>query len=106
MTLFVIRGYIPGMPAKSGVGIGVPDRNRDRHTPRACFLLSYARAHLNYGGLCGGTERCAGWFPGYANPAQFTTRRLASSVVSYLETTLGRHYDNSNFCRNSFPDYP
>ncbi|MCZ6951336.1 hypothetical protein EB564_0005170 [Escherichia coli] len=59
------------------------DRDRDRYTPRACFLLSYARAHLNYGGLCGGGEIRAGRFPGYANPAQFTTRRLASSVVSY-----------------------
>ncbi|EFI6138102.1 hypothetical protein GXU08_005009 [Escherichia coli] len=46
-------------------------------------MLSYARAHLNYGGLCGGGEIRAGRFPGYANPAQFTTRRLASSVVSY-----------------------
>ncbi|HFV5170500.1 TPA: hypothetical protein ACH9QN_005382, partial [Escherichia coli] len=62
------------------------------------FLLSNARAHLNYGGLCGGGEIRAGRFPGYANPAQFTTRRLASSVVSYLETTRGRHYDNSNLC--------
>ncbi|MCQ5999588.1 hypothetical protein MZC77_26680, partial [Escherichia coli] len=37
------------------------------------FLLSYACAHLNYGGLCGGGEIRAGWLPGYANPAQFTT---------------------------------
>lgn len=40
------------------------------------------KAHLFYGGLCGGTERCAGSFvAGYANPAQFTTNRLASVVV-------------------------
>ncbi|EFO1762400.1 hypothetical protein DVI67_22680 [Escherichia coli] len=44
MTQSVIRGYIPHAPAKSGVGIGVLDRDRDRYTPRACFLLSYARA--------------------------------------------------------------
>ncbi|QKB37963.1 hypothetical protein E3155_11315 [Escherichia coli O55:H7] len=74
MTQSVIRGYIPHASAKSGVGIGVLDRDRDRYTPRACFLLSYARAHLNYGGLCGGGEIRAGRFPGYANPAQFTTR--------------------------------
>ncbi|EEW8596314.1 hypothetical protein D5R50_23365 [Escherichia coli] len=83
LTKIGIRDYIHRTPAKSGVGIGVLDRDRDRYTPRACFLLSYARAHLNYGGLCGGGEIRAGRFPGYANPAQFTTRRLASSVVSY-----------------------
>ncbi|WP_139358367.1 hypothetical protein, partial [Escherichia coli] len=54
LTKITFRGYIPQTPAKSGVGIGVLDRDRDRYTPRACFLLSYARAHLNYGGLCGG----------------------------------------------------
>ncbi|EAX4763602.1 hypothetical protein FVG15_01585 [Salmonella bongori] len=74
MTLFVIRGYIPGTPAKSGVGIGVPDRNRDRHTPRACFLLSFVYVHLNYGGAYGGTERCAGRFPGSSNPVRLTTQ--------------------------------
>ncbi|EBJ1816273.1 hypothetical protein CC479_17410 [Salmonella enterica subsp. enterica serovar Newport] len=74
MTLFVIRDYIPATPAKSGVGIGTPDRDRDRHTPRACFLLSYARAHLNYGGAHGGAEKLAGRFPGSSNPVRLTTQ--------------------------------
>ncbi|EAC0269150.1 hypothetical protein EZW40_24780, partial [Salmonella enterica subsp. enterica serovar Typhimurium] len=60
LTLFVIRGYIPGTPAKSDVGIGVPEFHRDRDTPRACFLLSFVYAHLNYGGAYGGAERLAG----------------------------------------------
>lgn len=47
------------------------------------------KAHLFYGGLCGGTERCAGSFvAGYANPAQFTTNRLASVVVINLTTKV------------------
>ncbi|HGV2907143.1 TPA: hypothetical protein ACNCH7_005405, partial [Escherichia coli] len=52
-------------------------------TRRERVFYCRMRAHLNYGGLCGGGEIRAGRFPGYANPAQFTTRRLASSVVSY-----------------------
>lgn len=47
------------------------------------------KAHLFYGGLCWGTERCAGSFvAGYANPAQFTTNRLASVVVINLTTKV------------------
>ncbi|EEG0278396.1 hypothetical protein GYD97_004623 [Salmonella enterica] len=61
MTQTVIRGYIPSTPANSGVGIETPDNYRDRHTPRACFLLSYAHAHLNYGGAYRAAERLAGW---------------------------------------------
>ncbi|EBG0004168.1 hypothetical protein S646_003443 [Salmonella enterica subsp. enterica] len=60
MTQQDIRGYIPSTPAKSGVGIGVPEFHRDRDTPRACFLLSFVYAHLNYGGAYGGAERLAG----------------------------------------------
>ncbi|EFX1620724.1 hypothetical protein EY332_21485 [Shigella sonnei] len=74
MTRHIVRGYIPHAPAKSGVGIGTSDRDRDRHTPRACFLLSYARAHLNYGGAHGGAEKLAGRFPGSSNPVRLTTR--------------------------------
>ncbi|EGZ4409836.1 hypothetical protein ACS34_004978 [Salmonella enterica subsp. enterica serovar Poona] len=61
LTTTDIRGYILHAPAKSGVGIGVPEFHRDRDTPRACFLLSFVYAHLNYGGLCGGAERLAGF---------------------------------------------
>ncbi|EDX0371741.1 ash family protein [Salmonella enterica] len=46
MTTTDIRGYIPSTPAKSGVGIGVPEYYRDNDTPRACFLLSLAPSHL------------------------------------------------------------
>ncbi|ATG64358.1 hypothetical protein AW070_17650 [Escherichia coli] len=74
MTVFVLRGHIPRATAKSVVGIGTPVRDRDRHTPRACFLLSYARAHLNYGGAHGGAEKLAGRFPGSSNPVRLTTR--------------------------------
>ncbi len=74
LTTTHIRDYILRTPAKSGVGIGTPDRDRDKHTPRACFLLSYARAHLNYGGAHGGAEKLAGRFPGSSNPVRLTTR--------------------------------
>ncbi|EDQ8694333.1 hypothetical protein GO349_001309 [Salmonella enterica] len=60
MTKIRIRGYIASTPAKSGVGICTPEFHRDRHTPRACFLLSFVYAHLNYGGAYGGAERLAG----------------------------------------------
>ncbi|EFR3507109.1 ash family protein [Salmonella enterica] len=46
MTQTDIRGYILSAPAKSGVGIGVPEFHRDRDTPRACFLLSFSQSHL------------------------------------------------------------
>ncbi|EDS4254184.1 TPA_asm: hypothetical protein G4P39_003592 [Salmonella enterica subsp. enterica serovar Muenchen] len=42
LTTTDIRGYILHAPAKSGVGISLPDSNRDNDTPRACFLLSFA----------------------------------------------------------------
>ncbi|EBW0789477.1 hypothetical protein A0092_26755, partial [Salmonella enterica subsp. enterica serovar Muenster] len=45
------------------------------------FFMRKTQLHPNYGGLCGGTERCAGRLTGYANPAQFTTRQLALTVV-------------------------
>ncbi|EBP0014065.1 hypothetical protein HX37_25860 [Salmonella enterica] len=61
MTQTAIRGYISRTPAKSGVGIETPDNYRDRHTPRACFLLSFVYAHLNYGGAYGAAARLAGW---------------------------------------------
>lgn len=61
LTTSRIRDYIHRTPAKSGVGIETLDNYRDRHTPRACFLLSYAHAHLNYGGAYGAAERLAGW---------------------------------------------
>lgn len=55
--------------------------------PHKRFFM--CKAHLFYGGLCGGTERCAGSFvAGYANPAQFTTNRLASVVVINLTTKV------------------
>ncbi|EDS6070854.1 hypothetical protein ZZ46_001651 [Salmonella enterica subsp. enterica serovar Pomona] len=42
MTQTVIRGYIPSMPAKSGVGIGVPDVKRRHQTRQRLF---YCRLH-------------------------------------------------------------
>lgn len=45
--------------AKSDVGIGTPDRNRDNDTPRACFLLSFAQSHLRIMVGCVGQPK--GW---------------------------------------------
>ncbi|OTB52952.1 hypothetical protein AW111_20570 [Escherichia coli] len=73
LTTTHIRDYIL-RTVELTVGIRTPDRNRDRDTPRACFLLSYARAHLNYGGAYRGAEKLAGWFPGSSNPVRLTTR--------------------------------
>lgn len=73
LTKIGIRDYIL-RTVELTVGIGTPDRDRDKHTPRACVLLSYARAHLNYGGAHGGAEKLAGRFPGSSNPVRLTTR--------------------------------
>ncbi|HAF1587920.1 TPA: hypothetical protein G8M18_005789, partial [Salmonella enterica] len=53
------RGYISSV-AYMQPGICTPEFHRDRGTPRACFLLSFVYAHLNYGGAYGGAERLAG----------------------------------------------
>ncbi|EMC1192362.1 ash family protein [Salmonella enterica] len=77
MTQTHIRGYIPETPAKSGVGIGTPGRDRDNDTPRACFLLSFAQSHLRI--MVGRVGQPKGWpvgFSGSSNPARLTTLRL------------------------------
>ncbi|EGM61166.1 hypothetical protein SFJ1713_2640 [Shigella flexneri SFJ17B] len=61
MTTTHIRGYIPHAPAKSGVGIGTPDIETV-HTALAVFYALSTVTFAIYGGLCGGTERCAGCF--------------------------------------------
>ncbi|EEZ5885466.1 hypothetical protein H9N62_002099 [Escherichia coli] len=38
MTVFVLRGYIPHAPAKSGVGIGVPDIETVHNRAGAFFM--------------------------------------------------------------------
>ena len=56
--------------------------------PHKRFFLCVKRTYSN-GGLCGGTERVRRVFvAGYANPAQFTTNRLASVVVINLTTKV------------------
>ncbi len=61
---------------------GLASRILQRRIRRASGFFMRDAQHTFYGGLCGGTERCAGSFvAGYANPAQFTTIRLASDVV-------------------------
>ncbi|MFP1527856.1 hypothetical protein ACLB1R_12700 [Escherichia coli] len=64
-------------------------------TDAPASFLSFAQSHLN-GGLCGGAAiRAGSFFPGYANPAQFTTKRLASQVVM-IHKEKGSSYGHQN----------
>ncbi|EEK5903103.1 hypothetical protein GNZ98_13065 [Salmonella enterica subsp. enterica] len=80
MTLFVIRGYIPGTSAKSGVGIGVPDRHRDLHTPRACFFCR-THEHIQIMVAQAGEPKGSPVMSRYANPVWATALKLAFLVV-------------------------
>ncbi|EAR4360230.1 hypothetical protein ELU49_11285 [Salmonella enterica] len=61
MTLFVIRGYIPATPAKSGVGIGLPGYY-STHTALSGFFYALSTATFAiYGGLCEGFLGSAGF---------------------------------------------
>ncbi|MEX3086081.1 hypothetical protein AB4P17_09775 [Escherichia coli] len=55
-----------------------------------------ARAHPNYGGLCGGAERLAGRWTGNANSAQFTTQLISVSGGDSNQSNARRQHDHSN----------
>ncbi|EIB6397831.1 hypothetical protein K9D89_003914 [Salmonella enterica] len=55
MTTTDIRGYILHAPAKSGVGISLPDIYQ-RIAALAVFFMRKAQLHPNYGGLAGAEQ--------------------------------------------------
>ncbi|ECD4706766.1 hypothetical protein E1C95_09230 [Salmonella enterica subsp. enterica serovar Bonariensis] len=60
MTQTDVRGYIPSTPAKSGVGVSLPDINMT-HSRVSGFFMRKAQLHPNYGGLCGSFFGSAGF---------------------------------------------
>lgn len=58
LTLADIRGYIPSTPAKSGVGIGVPDVKR-RHQTRQRLFYCRKHGHIRIMVGCVGAEKSA-----------------------------------------------
>lgn len=58
------------------------------HNRASGFFTRIAQAHPNYGGLCGGIERCAGICGSRSvNPAQFTTSCLTAARGDYLNNS-------------------
>lgn len=89
-----IQGYIPHATAKSVVGIGVLDKETATLTRRERVFYCRLHSHIRIMVGCVGAEQSAPvGFSGYANPAQFTTHRLASLVVRIKETNRGRLHD-------------
>lgn len=75
-----VRGYAVSAPAKSGVGIGVPDMHKAIQTRPASFLSS-ASTHIQIMvGWMGAPKGAPGSLcTGYANPVQFTTSEIGVS---------------------------
>ncbi|EEZ9682235.1 TPA: ash family protein [Escherichia coli] len=72
MTRHIVRGYIPHAPAKSGVGIGVPDEKGDNRRASVFFVV-VCTVTSQWWAVWGRSDPRRFLFPGYANPAQFTT---------------------------------
>ncbi|EFP7224153.1 ash family protein [Shigella dysenteriae] len=79
--------------AKSSAGIGVPDLLKGAYAARAVFLCVMHNPSILWWAVWGHRKVRRVLLAGYANPAQFTTNRLASVVV--ITRLKGDHYDNS-----------
>ncbi|MBT1427020.1 ash family protein [Dickeya dianthicola] len=69
--------YLLPVPAKSGAGIGLPNTILATYDAPCVFFYVVCLAIPNYGGLSGGTARCAGSsMAGKTNSVQSTTRKI------------------------------
>ncbi|HGG6426288.1 TPA: hypothetical protein ACJG67_002805 [Salmonella enterica subsp. enterica serovar Kottbus] len=64
----------------------------DTRRERVFYCRMHAHTKIMVG-CVGASKDAPVRFPGYANPAQFTTQRLASQVVGSIETIGGRRND-------------
>ncbi|AUA43289.1 hypothetical protein CWI33_23600 [Escherichia coli] len=94
MTKITIRDYSLHMPAKSGIGIGVPDEKGDNRRASVFFVV-VCTVTSQWWAVWGRSNPRRFLFPGYANPAQFTTKRLASQVVM-IHKEKGSSYGHQN----------
>lgn len=80
LRLSCFRDYAFSAPAKSGVGIGVPDMQKAITDAPASFLLSRpGHIQIMVGWAGASHEAPVSFCAGYANPAQFTTSEIGVS---------------------------
>ncbi|PAP46432.1 hypothetical protein CJS40_18110 [Salmonella enterica subsp. enterica serovar Aberdeen] len=69
MTQTDIRGYILHTPAKSGVGIGLPDVKRRQRRASVFFIVVCIATPSHYGGLAGALRRAGSSYPVRPTPS-------------------------------------
>ncbi|HCP5916373.1 TPA: ash family protein [Escherichia coli] len=80
LHLSCLQGYAFSAPAKSGVGIGVPDMLSATYDAPASFLLSrLSHTQIMVGWAGASHEAPVSDNAGYANPVQFTTSEIGVS---------------------------
>ncbi len=79
---------------------------RQRHAASVFFIVVCIRAFELWWGVWGSRKARRSVIRLRQPCTSHHPIRLASAVVINKTITGGRHYDHSNLCRNSFPDYP
>lgn len=104
LPLKPVRGYASCAPAKSGAGIGVPDKTIAHNRAKAVFLCAkHCHISIMVGRVGASKDAPVPMVTGYANPARLTTYEIGVSSGELSKLTIE---DAANMATTPTPLYP